>query len=71
MSGPTEVLCAGIVVADHVDPCIPHVAGQDERAIAQELFLTPHSVRTTVRSLRERFGDDLAALLDGSSRFAG
>ena len=47
-----------------------HVVGRDERAIAQELFLTPHAVRTTVDSLRERFGDGLAAVMDGSARSA-
>ena len=48
-----------------------HLAGLDDRAIAQELFLTPHAVRTTVGSLRERFGDDLARILDDGGRFAG
>lgn len=44
-----------------------HLAGRGDREIAQELFLTPHSVGVTVKSLRERFGAGLAQLLDDSS----
>jgi sugar/nucleoside kinase (ribokinase family) len=40
MSGPTEVLCAGIVVADHVSSPIAHLPAAGELVLAEQLLLT-------------------------------
>jgi sugar/nucleoside kinase (ribokinase family) len=40
MSGPSEVLCAGIVVADHICTPISHVPAAGELVLAERIFLT-------------------------------
>src|SRR5207248_149849 len=40
MTSPTDVLCAGIVVADHVSSPIPHLPEAGELVLADQLLLT-------------------------------
>jgi sugar/nucleoside kinase (ribokinase family) len=40
MSGPSDILCAGIVVADHVCTPIDHVPAAGELVLAERIFLT-------------------------------
>jgi len=40
MSGPTDVLCAGIIVADHVSSPIHHLPAAGELVLADQLLLT-------------------------------
>lgn len=40
MSAPTDVLCAGIIVADHVSSPIPHLPAAGELVLADQLLLT-------------------------------
>jgi sugar/nucleoside kinase (ribokinase family) len=40
MSQPSEVLCAGIIVADHVSSPIPHLPAAGELVLAEQLLLT-------------------------------
>jgi sugar/nucleoside kinase (ribokinase family) len=40
MSTPTDILCAGIVVADHVSSPIPHLPAAGELVLADQLVLT-------------------------------
>jgi sugar/nucleoside kinase (ribokinase family) len=40
MSAPTEVLCAGIIVADHVSSPITHLPAAGELVLAEQLLLT-------------------------------
>ena len=40
MSAPTEVLCAGIIVADHVSSPISHLPAAGELVLADQLLLT-------------------------------
>ncbi len=40
MTGPSDVLCAGIIVADHVSSPISHVPDPGELVLADQLLLT-------------------------------
>src|SRR6516165_862207 len=40
MAAPTDVLCAGIVVADHVSSPITHLPAAGELVLADQLLLT-------------------------------
>jgi sugar/nucleoside kinase (ribokinase family) len=40
MTAPTDVLCAGIIVADHVSSPIPHLPAAGELVLAEQLLLT-------------------------------
>ena len=40
MAPPTDVLCAGIIVADHVSSPIPHLPAPGELVLANQLLLT-------------------------------
>jgi sugar/nucleoside kinase (ribokinase family) len=40
MTGPTDVLCAGIIVADHVSSPISHLPAAGELVLADQLLLT-------------------------------
>ena len=40
MSAPTDVLCAGIIVADHVSSPISHLPAEGELVLADQLLLT-------------------------------
>ena len=40
MTEPTDVLCAGIIVADHVSSPIPHLPQAGELVLADQLLLT-------------------------------
>src|SRR5579862_8885128 len=40
MTTPTDVLCAGIIVADHVSSPIPHLPAAGELVLADQLLLT-------------------------------
>src|SRR3954465_4280435 len=40
MSTPTDVLCAGIIVADHVSSPTPRLPGAGELVLADKLLLT-------------------------------
>ncbi len=40
MSASTDVLCAGIIVADHVSSPIPHLPAAGELVLADQLLLT-------------------------------
>jgi sugar/nucleoside kinase (ribokinase family) len=40
MAAPTDVLCAGIIVADHVSSPISHLPGPGELVLADQLLLT-------------------------------
>src|SRR5919197_1506899 len=40
MTAPTEVLCAGIIVADHVSSPISHLPAAGELVLADQLLLT-------------------------------
>src|SRR3974390_3172487 len=40
MSTPTDVLCAGIIVADHVSSPIAHLPAAGELVLADQLLLT-------------------------------
>src|SRR6516162_5908600 len=40
MSAPTDVLCAGVIVADHVSSPISHIPAPGELVLADQLLLT-------------------------------
>src|SRR5215831_6087931 len=40
MTAPTDVLCAGIIVADHVSSPITHLPAAGELVLADQLLLT-------------------------------
>src|SRR5437899_10463832 len=40
MSAPTDILCAGIIVADHVSSPIAHLPAAGELVLADQLLLT-------------------------------
>src|SRR5579872_7281069 len=40
MNAPTDVLCAGIIVADHVSSPIAHLPAAGELVLADQLLLT-------------------------------
>src|SRR5947209_11268824 len=62
MSAPTDVLCAGIIVADHVSTPISHLPAAGELVMADQLLLTIGGCAANVAVNLTRMGVNAAVV---------